>query len=183
VRRKLFNLATTISLVLCMGTVALWVSSFLAWPRLDYSKRDTRHGVFTGWVVSSSIGRVGVYRTRSWQKLDGEDRATWNWYAVPQNPLPLRERLGLVGPSFEFRNKPFGGATAIHYWSLNVPYWVLLLALVVLPIFWMVQCRRMTLRRAQFRCLCCGYDLRATPDRCPECGRLATPHESASVKV
>ena len=28
-----------------------------------------------------------------------------------------------------------------------------------------------TKRRAQHQCLHCGYDARATPERCPECGR------------
>jgi len=52
-----------------------------------------------------------------------------------------------------------------------LPYWKLILLALVFPIFrlrlgaW--SRRHPTLDR---RCTTCGYDLRATPNRCPECG-------------
>jgi hypothetical protein len=55
-------------------------------------------------------------------------------------------------------------------------HWVVLFSLV-LPIMKLQEwCNLLRRRRAQRRlghCPVCGYDLRFTPDRCPECGRVA----------
>ena len=40
----------------------------------------------------------------------------------------------------------------------------------ILPALWVVQWRRHRRRGRTGLCPVCGYDLRASPDRCPECG-------------
>lgn len=66
--------------------------------------------------------------------------------------------------------------------SLIVPYWALLIPLAILPLtgFRRVIVRRRRKRRLQ--CLGCGYDLRQSPDRCPECGRAARGAAADSSK-
>lgn len=53
---------------------------------------------------------------------------------------------------------------------VSVPYWLPMMPAVLLAFFGV----RESLRRvppARGYCHHCGYDLRATPGRCPECGR------------
>jgi hypothetical protein len=51
-----------------------------------------------------------------------------------------------------------------------VPFWLLAVLLAIAPSLWTYQRRRRRRADAGDRCANCGYDLRATPDRCPECG-------------
>ena len=52
------------------------------------------------------------------------------------------------------------------------------LAIGVLSLFFwfplMLRMERSAKRRRQGKCVVCGYDLRATPERCPECGAVPT---------
>ena len=70
-------------------------------------------------------------------------------------------------------------ADASEEWqAYQVPFPILLCAAAVLPFVWMGTRVRQGLakRRSDLagRCRHCGYDLRASPDRCPECGATTT---------
>jgi hypothetical protein len=53
------------------------------------------------------------------------------------------------------------------------PHWFVVAPASVLPALWLRRCRRERrgrVRAASGLCRGCGYDLRASPGRCPECG-------------
>ena len=69
-------------------------------------------------------------------------------------------------------------------WSyLVVPYWALTLALALILAATLqgLRRRRRADRLKQNLCVQCGYDLRATPDRCPECGTKPKPEAIEGV--
>ena len=51
------------------------------------------------------------------------------------------------------------------------PQWLVAGLCGLLPAVRLARRRRRTLRRRGGLCPACGYDLRATPGRCPECGK------------
>lgn len=96
-------------------------------------------------------------------------------------PTRRREKLPLaLGLAFE-----------CIYWG--VCYWlvslwpaintIVVILLIAMVVRWAIVSQRRYLRERRFReyeyqglCPYCGYDLRATPSRCPECGRRPESH-------
>ena len=61
------------------------------------------------------------------------------------------------------------------YLEIGLPYWLLTTLMSIPPAWWLFRLVRAWRRRkhaAQGLCKTCGYDLRATPERCPECGTV-----------
>ena len=111
---------------------------------------------------------------------------------VPPDPAFARYRIQAsaweysLGPTiekhftiFDYEQSPCIRGTkaqpfAIGTWrEIRFPYWLVLLASLAPPVLQTVhavRAKRLRDRLVGNRCLGCGYDLRATPDRCPECG-------------
>jgi hypothetical protein len=83
-----------------------------------------------------------------------------------------------TSPQYAFDTDDRGNLEVCRWgaWCVRVPYWLLILGSAVGPVIRLENVRRRWQRfHPQPAALCprCAYDLRATPGRCPECGREA----------
>lgn len=80
-----------------------------------------------------------------------------------------------------FRNK-LGKQEAERHTErqVAVPMWALLLGGIWFPIIQVARYRRIRMRMRTGCCVACGYDIRATPQRCPECGTIPAATEGAA---
>jgi hypothetical protein len=108
------------------------------------------------------------------QQVADAEMATRAWREVEDAPPP-GDRPGLVRRS-RLRAAAARAHSVLHPdtgWGVVLPAWLpfsitaLLLAARLVPAW--RRLRRRELARAG-RCVGCGYDLRASPHRCPECG-------------
>ena len=175
-RRKLSNLAAAVSLVLCVATAALWIRGhFVA----DHFWLIHRSG--HGQLVRSARGFINFEARLSRDDIRPQERplvrfsyerSTWLDNADLTTSYPNQQYSWKLGPfSFVKVVYPRRG----WMWRLHVPMWLLVALTLPWPAYWYLAMLTHRRRRRAGRCLQCGYDLRATPNRCPECGAVP-PH-------
>jgi hypothetical protein len=73
---------------------------------------------------------------------------------------------------FGFQEGVIAGKTAvfIECRQIDIPFWAIMTVFSLPPIFKFRRTRALRHRLTNRRCLVCNYDLRASTDRCPECG-------------
>jgi hypothetical protein len=179
--RRLFSLVCVLSLALSLAFAVLWVRSLWTGDSVRWFGAAQNLDVYTGphLVMVTFEDDVDMRLAGAgWMHLSyaiqkGRNGATWPWPRVRQLLAPLgfyvdhdRTPLSVV-PGPVTRHE---GGRAIYL--VCVPYWLLVagtgLPLPLLRVPGFVRSRR---RSARGLCVGCGYDLRATPGRCPECGR------------
>lgn len=176
-KRRFFNVASSFSALALILTAVFWVRGYYIRDSIGYSTLHEGMWHHTGLDFSNG----GVFFSSAHVSTK---------YVNPSQPAPpLGLRFGsgrntaptfLIGWShygfFSFSSNmypddPNGG---VPFSQAGVPYWFLILMFGVLPVLW-ISSRSRRMRRGRVGlCRQCGYDLRASPERCPECGASVT---------
>ena len=200
IRRRLLTFLSALSLILCVGTVGLWVRG-----------KSVRDEVYlpttasTMWAFHSGFGSLGVGHfdhwpppTRFFHKANDLDRRHETTPFLAIGRPYFRSTKWQTGEFYfsrgtvcvvlkQDRTVDYGSpvlsilgtaklSQPLSFWTFSIPSWSLLVLLALFP---MVQAGHFIIRRSvrglrAWRRLCpaCGYDLRATPELCPECGTV-----------
>jgi len=154
-RRFLFHTLSSFSLLLCLTSIVFWYRS--------------HHITRPSLKIADSIN----IRTTSPRY----------WINTHPNNLTLCRQVGKNWDhplkSFKFLGVDFGGLYGDNsmLWNLIIPFWLLTTLFAILPLIeipLLILALRKNLRHSHGHCANCGYDLRASPDRCPECGQPAS---------
>jgi hypothetical protein len=179
-QRILLRTGTLLSFVLFIAAAFMWARSYfvsegISWGKNGYADNGTliRRVVY----VDSGHGRIHLTRAHfSSLFLDGVSPKEEGIHYLRPSPIVPAQSPDWSFAGFTYSS--FGGDVDLQLGAFSVPYWFLLLTFGLFPALWLI---RYILRKRppSTTCPTCGYDMRATPHRCPECG--AVPSSTAAV--
>jgi hypothetical protein len=180
---------TIVSLICFLGVVTLWVHRRFATDSLvvQWGRHTDERWTFVKCDLNSTVSgftaHLEIQNTtdpklvRFYRKMPvGPTVVLQSW------PQPARTRVvtratppwwNRIG--FFHERGTTGGPSVPFEHVIGFPHWLLLPILSVMPLSWLRGAwKRRRWRRAGL-CAKCGYDLRASPERCPECGAPIPP--------
>lgn len=194
--RRVLNLASAVSLLLAVGAAALWVRSCRKRSAVEFERRAVR------WELASDRGSLRLDNEPQ-RRLEAEATARARarlmeecvrlshesaslGQRLSQTPVAdrptLEAEIGRVrAMSVANRNERAASmarpASTTPLEAYATPYFAVAGGAGLLPVLSLAltarSARRKRSRRRNDLCASCGHDLRATPNRYPECGSAA----------
>lgn len=183
--RKLVTGFSALALALCVMTCVLWVRSYRVSDRVTAKRVHAARYTWAMYRVWSEYGTVDFSLGLRTYQAPGQAEAfarrvqpTGTSHVAEMaapNGTSRRVRPGLWFAFYAESSREVGeeGAFSASYRRATIPYWAICGALLILAMPGAAGLfrRRIARRRVRSgRCMTCGYDMRASPDRCPECG-------------
>ena len=161
-----------------------WIESSLYQHYVSGSVSSTKRC----YVVAITVGRGRILAEMDRHTMvgqqDGFDGLMVNIREEQQRgnrEIPSRRTLTIGVPGFLQDSLGVGWRKESVYYSalessstsiILLPMWLLLSPVIFTLCVHFWQTRKLQCRRKANQCENCGYDLRATPSHCPECGRI-----------
>jgi hypothetical protein len=197
-RRWLMNGLALVSMIICVMSAGMWVRSYWVDEEFGFA---TRPGAPLSPGAEKMLSRSWVGSSRGKLRMVRVDYSPLSMgmpspagYRKGIAGVLLGDLFGpgrgakdereLKMPGIDFYHAPVQmgrvlfASSLVGIWRLSVSWWVVVAVSVVGPLIWARRAGVMWGRRRRERkiagkiCLKCGYDMRATPGRCPECGSV-----------
>jgi hypothetical protein len=177
-RRWLFSGIAALSLLMLVATVIVWIRSEFVYDTFWEVSHDPKTGNLVSPMVVWDDGRLLLtIRITHFKNPRGLDRP-WTHPSVSSYVNyphgPQKNGMSNVRWLWFYRGDQWTtDGPRISEYRLIVRIWIIAALLSVAPVVFVWLVKRGRMRRTQGFCQQCGYDLRTTPDRCPECGAIS----------
>jgi len=173
-KRLLLNSLMVLSLIVCIAAAVLWVRGY--WY-VDVLAHNNAGSV---WIARLGAGeasleferdpmsRVATFYQVTYSAFEFGTSDDFYLRYDPSRTTVIDLDWRLAGLLYHLEHHTWNGARPTSSTRFGVSYWLIVLLTLLLPI-WRI---RWSKRKPPGFCPKCNYDLRATPDRCPECGTL-----------
>ncbi len=185
-KRRLLVALSAVSLLLSLVVIFVWIRSHWVQSQWGYLTASIPRARWAQYGSSSARGRFCfLYVTTQYANpadiADVTQNGQLGFYYEVTNvdhdnfDLPTETFWNRRGFALQFQEiqKKDVRQTDRLTWAM-IPDWLVILILLLLSLPGLLHFSRTRRHHRLGLCPACGYDLRATPDRCPECGTVPT---------